>query len=152
MRQIRCVRRSVSRPLLITLVNVLVIPQIDYCNASFTAVTKSQICRLQSDYDHSSSPFPRLAAGQDKDRLSPCRSRFLLPTRVDSGIPLKRTHFSIFLDQSSQALLLQVIFLVAIRRAAIYPLNYGWFFLFLTAFIGLFSDSIMIRDANFKVP
>lgn len=47
LRKIRSVRRSLPRPLLITLVNALVFPLIDYCVAALFGITKLQIRRLQ---------------------------------------------------------------------------------------------------------
>jgi len=48
LRQLRCIRRSVSDSVFHPLVVSLVMPRLDYCNATFAGLPASQLSRLQS--------------------------------------------------------------------------------------------------------
>jgi len=48
LRQIRSIRRSLSRPLVASVINSLVFPRLDYCVSVLHGVSKTQLRRLQS--------------------------------------------------------------------------------------------------------
>ena len=57
LRQIRSVKRSLSRPILISVVRSLVISRLDYCISVLSGVTKRQLQRLQSVLNASARLF-----------------------------------------------------------------------------------------------
>lgn len=48
LRQIRSIKRSISLPLVVTVINSLVLSRLDYCVSLFNGVSKTQLRRLQS--------------------------------------------------------------------------------------------------------
>lgn len=48
LRQIRCIRRSLTRPALTTLVTSFILTKVDYCNVALTGLPRREIDRVQS--------------------------------------------------------------------------------------------------------